>query len=330
MEKAEGHNNEKEGAAMKTIKIDKVIAFSLLLAISVASLSCGGGGGGGTPVTPPATGAINLNNAADVTYASIYSMKMPLYTGEYLASLLFSSYNNDPVTDYCKSGSYAFTPPVTDLAPGNTYTITFTNCVDATQNVPSTINGTASITIDTISGNAATGDFDLQLTVNNVNVSANSEIDNYASTISGGLLIKSTSQGGTVSLNATSIDNPNTLFTFSETQNGQTRKEVVGPFNVTETQTTGGIFGYGLAGDTATATVSFSGSPGIDITIAALQPINAQNADQPPTGGNFVSTASDDSNVSVLITNGSVDMAVDSNGDGKVEGHVTNPWSVFD
>lgn len=52
--------------------------------------------------------------------------------------------------------------------------------------------------------------------------------------------------------------------------------------------------------------------------------------DNPPTGGNFLVYAADGNNLAVLTANGNVDMAVDSKGNGNLEGHVTNPWPVFD
>jgi hypothetical protein len=261
-------------------------------------------------------------------------MKAPLYVGTYVTELLLASLKNEPVTDFCSSGGFSFTPAVTaPLAAGATYTLTFTDCVNAVVSLAETINGTGTVTIDDVTGDPTTQDYKVQIYVRDMNVSIVQPGSDYTSLISGGMLFKkSTSTGGSTSLKAGSIDNPKTTLTYVETSHGKTRKEIVGPFSVLETISTSGAYGYGygVSGDTATLTAAFPGNTGIDLTVTAVTPVNGTGQDAIPAGGSFTVTATDGSRLTAVISNGTVDLAVDSNGDGTAEGNVSESWDFFD
>ncbi len=315
---------------MKKTTLRILLIFSVLISASVYIGSCGGGGGGGGGTGT--TGAINLNNASDVTYAAIYTMKEPLNVGTYVTQLLIASLKNVPMTNICLSGSFAFDPAVTGQLTG-TYALTFTNCVNAqhpSMSTPEIINGTATVTINGVTGDPTAQDYTVKTMITDINISIVESGTDYTSLITGNMIFKETSTGGNILLQAMSIDNPNTTLTYVETSHGQTRKEIIGQFSVAETISTLGAYEFGMPGDMAAVTASFPGNTGTSVTVTAVTQLNGTGPDAIPGGGSFTVMATDGSSLTATISNAVVDLAVDSNGDGNVEGHVTEPWEYFD
>ncbi len=315
---------------MKKTTLRILLIFSVLVSsVYIGSCSGGGGGTGGGTGT---VGAISLSNSPDVTYAAIYTMKEPLNVGIYVTQLLVASLKNVSSTDFCLSGGFAFDPAVSGQLTG-TYALTFTNCVNAqhpSMSTPEIINGAATVTIDAVTGDPTAQDFTVKISITDINVSIVESGTDYTSLITGSMIFKETSTGGNILLQAMSIDSPNATLTYVENSHGQTRKEIIGPFSVGETISTSGAYAFGFPGDTATVTVAFPGNTGTNVMVAAVTQLNGSGPDAIPGGGSFTVTATDGSRLTATISNAVVDLAVDSNGDGNVEGHVSEPWESFD
>ncbi len=65
---------------------------------------------------PATTGTIKFDNAIEVAAAAVSGLTKPRQLGSTALDLLIARLKNDPVTNFCSTGTYTFNPLPTDLA----------------------------------------------------------------------------------------------------------------------------------------------------------------------------------------------------------------------
>jgi hypothetical protein len=276
-------------------------------------------------------GIINFTNATDVASTGVMAIKNPRDVGSYALGLLIASLKNEPVTDICASGSYSFSPVVTSLAPGSTFTLTLADCVDDSSTPSQTISGTGAISISYVSGDPLTATYTLQTTISALTISAVETGGTLTTSITGGMYFSQASTAGSLVEQSQWMTSPATRLTVAETENGALRATAMGPFLLSDSINTAGAYSYGTADQTCSFTATFAGAnAGTDLVVTVVTPIFKGAANPSPASGSFTVKATDNSSVTAVITNGVVDLAIDTNGDGTVDGHLSVPWSLFD
>jgi len=284
-----------------------------------------------TITVPSAGGIINFTNATDVASTGVMAIKNPRDVGSYALGLLIASLKNEPVTNICASGSYSFSPAVTSLAPGSTFTLTLADCVDDSSTPSQTISGTGAISISYVSGDPLTATYTLQTTISALTISAVETGGTLTTSITGGMYFSQASTAGSLVEQSQWMTSPATRLTVAETENGALRAIAMGPFLLSDSINTAGAYSYGTADQTCSFTATFAGAnAGTDLVVTVVTPIFKGAANPSPASGSFTVKATDNSSVTAVITNGVVDLAVDTNGDGTVDGHLSVPWSLFD
>ncbi len=143
--------------------------------------------------------------------------------------------------------------------------------------------------------------------------------------MAGGMHFQRVAAGGTFTELARSIDTPvQQAFTWSESSATINRTHAIGPFSVSATVTN---TSFSLGSTTDTLTVD-SGLGPLVVTVA--QPLQGGALVTAPTSGAFKVVATDGSQLTVTVTNGVAASAVDTNGDGSVDGTISAPWDALD
>jgi len=135
-----------------------------------------------TITVPAVSGIIKFTNAVEVAAAGAIGIKDPHDVGANSLDLLIAKLRNEPVVDYCSSGTYSFSPdPSPSISTATPYTLTFANCVSSAAS--QTLNGSAIITIDSVSaGSLDTDNYTVQATLSSLDI-AITETATLSSTI---------------------------------------------------------------------------------------------------------------------------------------------------
>ncbi len=284
---------------------------------------------GATDLTITVTGTqgiINAGNAVNLAAAGVAALREPGEAGSYALGFLLARYRQESVTNFCSSGGYSV-----DYDPLNltlrTYTITLIDCVKKDSDPPQTLNGTVVVTLDSVTGDPKTADYSVQVTINQFNITAVETSEGLTNTLSGGMKFTENSTGGNLARVSQSIDSPATKLTFTETENGLTYSWSSATFVIHDNVGTSGAYSYGTAGDHASVLTSFPGAgAGLQVNIVAVSPIQGTGQGTIPNSGSFTVTATDNSRETATISNGIVNLAVDTNGDGTIDGNVSAAW----
>lgn len=268
-------------------------------------------------LSPDTSTIINAGNVFDVADAAINGLLLPPQVGEIFLDILIAAALDPGVDNICTDGgSHSVDPiPAGDDAPasGKAYDLTFTAC--ALDGALLTLDGTASMEIDSLSGTLdAPGTYDIAITIDPIALSVNSDGDD--STLSGATRFARNSSPP--SLTHTSTNVPGKQLVLNESF-----VNTLGPYTITSSENTGsGAFVFGIAGDTLQ--VDRSDIPGI-LTVTVEQPI-AGSGEDPPQSGRIVIEAEDGGELTASITNGVVTLELDSNGDGTLDDTLQIPW----
>jgi hypothetical protein len=277
-----------------------------------------------TVTVPESLGTINFNNAIEVAAAGVAAVKDPHDVGAQTIDLLIAALKNDPVSDFCSSGSYTMSPvPVPSLSTGGTYTLVLADCANGTAGESQVLNGSAAITLESVSGDPLTGNYSLQVTINSLNITAVASAS-LSSTVTGGMQITRTAASGSFTELAQSIDTPATKLTVVEVDGTTTRMRTIGPFVLNDSVGATGAYSYGSPSDTAT--VDFGLGP---LTVSVVTSVQGPGPGTDPTSGSFTMTAADNSRISVVLTNGVAVIAVDTDGDGTPDGTIAATWEFL-
>jgi hypothetical protein len=269
---------------------------------------------------PGTTGSIKFDNAIEVAASAVSGLTKPRQLGSTALDLLIDTLNG--VTTFCSNGSYTFAPVPTAPLTTGTSTLTFTNCVTGPTGDQSTINGNAVLEVGQVLGSplSLASNYTVQMTLTSINLTIVDTVG--TSTIAGGMRFQRVASGGTFTELAQSIDAQK--FTSSESSATKNRKQVIGPFTVSATITS---TSFSLGATTDTLTVDSGLGP---LAVTVSQPVQGGAIGTTPTTGTFRVVAPDSSQLTVTVTNGVAVSAVETNGDGSVDGTISASWDVLD
>ena len=275
-----------------------------------------------TLTVPGSLGTINFSNAIEIAAAGTTGLMDPRVAGATTLDLLIDARNGSP-NDFCTSGSYTFNPSPVSLSTGQTFTLTFTDCVSAS--LSATLSGSVALTIDPASSDPPVGDYSVHLTLNNFNITIAETGVALSSTITGGMRFSRTVSAGNFAETVQSIDTPATKLTIAETAGTTVRTRIIGPFSISSTlsASAGGPYSIGVTNETLTVDSGIGA-----VTLTVLQPISG-NQGSAPASGSFRMTASDSSQLTATITNGVAALAIDTNADGTVDGTISTTWDFL-
>jgi hypothetical protein len=269
-------------------------------------------------VTITTQGTINVGNAINVASAGVTAIKGARDVGATVLDLLIAKLHNENPAAFCTGGgTYAITPAPTS-APSGTYTLSFSSCVTGTAGDTTVLTGNAGLSIAVSSGDIATAAYSVEVRITSIAITASSPAESLSQTITGSMRFLRTAANSSLNETWASIPGGPAL-TFSESS-GTTR--VMGSFNMNGYVTATGMYAYG-SGTNDAATVDSGLGP---LTVKVTTPIQGPSLGVAPTSGVFQMTAGDMSQLTATITNGVASLAVDTNGDGTIDGTVSASW----
>jgi hypothetical protein len=275
---------------------------------------------------PGNMGMITFGNAIDVTASGVTAIKDARDAGANAVDLLIATLKSEPVSDFCSSGSYTFSPaPALPLSVSG-FTLTFADCETGPAGDTTLLNGSAALIISSVSGSndLITQNYTVQTMLTSISITAAETAGTLSSTITGSMSFARQATSGNFVEVAQSISDTSRL-TFIESDGTTTLMRDLGPFVVHASISSSGTYSYGIATDSATVEQGIG-----PLTITIIQPIQGPSLGAAPTGGIIEITATDNSILTATITNGTATMAVDTNGDGTVDGSVSAPWDFLD
>jgi hypothetical protein len=278
--------------------------------------------------TIPATvGVIQLGNAVDVAAASVRALTGPRQVGGTSLDLLAAAATGAPVSAFCNGGgSYAFSPGPSPQPPaGGSYRLTFTDCVTGPAGDAARVGGGVTVAIDTFSGSLATGTYDVQATISEIDLALADVGTTLTSAMSGGMRYARTAASGALAEVSSSISAPAPqAMTFTEGSGATARAAVVGPFTVHSSVQPDGALSLGAAGDPLAVSTDTAA-----LAIQVAQPVRSPAGADPASGG-FGVTAPDGSTLTASVTDGTLRLEVDTDGDGIADGTTSVAWGDID
>ncbi len=267
-------------------------------------------------------GTINVGNAIDVASAGVTAIKSARDVGAPVVDLLIARLKNEDPAGFCTGGgTYGITPIPTLPLTAPTYTLSFSNCVTGPAGDTTVLTGYAGFIIPSVSGDITTASYSIEIRIMAIDITAASQVEALSQTITGSMRFMRTATNNSLNETWTSIPGGPAL-AFSES-GGTTR--VMGSFNTNGTVSAAGMYAYGT-GPTDAATVDSGLGP---LTVKVTTPIQGPSLGAAPTSGVFQVTADDKSQLTATITNGVAELAVDTNGDGTIDGSVSASWDEY-
>lgn len=255
---------------------------------------------------------INIGNQLETAITALESVQRPPLTGGQVLDLLVATLAGDPPGDFCSGGgAYGFDPPpVGDDAPaaGKAYVLEFEDCVlDASD--PTVIDGTATLTLDSLSGTLAQGG-SYQATLTLDPIAVNIVDDAGPTTLSGATRFTRNATADAFTESSPSIAGKQ--FVVTE----ESFSLALGPYAIAGSREPGtGDYTLGTAGQQVLA--ERSDLPGI-LTIAVEQAL-AGTGSALPIAGRLRVTAEDASRLTITFGAATVTLALDTDGDGTVD-----------
>jgi hypothetical protein len=280
---------------------------------------------------PTTQGAISFGNAIEVAGIGALGLITPHEIGSALLDRLIAAAGGGQPSAFCTGGgTYAFAPAVpATLVAGNSYGLAFTNCLIGPAGPEQTrINGSTTLTIDTVTGTPGAGAYAVQVTAGGLSLTVDEPGVQLVQTYVGGLRIARTATAAGDRNETLSAPIGVTLAVTETSSGSTTRAALYGPYTIHYTVPASGAFSAGTAGDTLTASAGAN-----TFTVAVLQPIVLDAAAAQPAGGGYRVTAQDGSRLTATITSGTTEstatLAVDTNGDGTNDGTLSVPWDFI-
>jgi hypothetical protein len=274
---------------------------------------------------PAVIGVINFNNAVELAGVGASGLLLPREVGGAMLELLIGASSGDPVSAFCTGGgSYVFTPAVpSPLVAGGSYALAVTECVVGPPGDQIRINGSGTLTVDTVGGTPGTPDYSLQMTASNLALAMNDIGSTLSQTLSGGLRIARASTSGNF---ADTVSSPAAVTLELTELDGATvtRAASYGPFSIRYAAPAAGGLSVGQAGDTLTAVAGSN-----TFAVGVLQPLALASPGAPPSSGTYRLTGVDNSRLTVALASGTAELAVDTDGDGTDDGTLSVPWDFI-
>ncbi len=266
---------------------------------------------------PDTSSGINLTNAVEIASMGFEALRLPPQVGNVPIELL-AGIVSDPSFVLCDiDGSVSVSPtPSSTTAVPESFDVEFNACqMDPAD--PVAINGTLSLHVDSVTGGtlaAITGDdYTASLTVDSINLTSTDDVGTV--TLTGGSRFSRTAVSGDFTELSESVAGG-----LTSSENGITR--TLQAYQVVSVMTAGDQYGYGESGNVV---VINSNEPEGTFTVTVIQPIEGSD-DSPPVSGELRIEAFDGSTLTMTINNGTVTMALDSDGDGSVDDTVDRNW----
>lgn len=193
-------------------------------------------------------------------------------------------------------------------SPGDTYVLSFTNCVDQGE----TLNGQVTISNLQLTGDPASTNYSLSATIS-INLTVVDSVDTVS--LNGAFNITMAEAGNVLTMSISSSS-------LTMTDNGETL--TVGNFTVTFTENFG-TGAYTIAFDGPVTSTDLGGTVVVDTT----QPFAGGGTANPTSGSMTILGANNTRVVVTVVGVNSVQLQVDANGDGTLESTQTTTWSAL-
>ena len=261
---------------------------------------------------PNSIGVIRLTNAKEIAETVVSTVMTPIRTGMTGTALFISALKGSLPSDFCDGGgTYQWSP-----APANQvgmYALSFTSC--ACNDLESTYAGGFDFTVQSLSGDLSGSAYDVTAEISPINVTATDAVGN--SDISGGLSFRRILQSGNFLMYAASTSSPLTI------ADGGSIK-TISQFDISSTQSEStGDYTIGQKDEAMIVQPDYLSGP---LSIIFQQTISGSN-DAEPDSGALLIEAQDGSRLIMMIQNGYVDLAVDTNGDEINDGTISTTWA---
>jgi hypothetical protein len=266
---------------------------------------------------PDTIGLISLNNALDIANTAVNSVSLPRKVGEFGLNLFIDALNNVSVDDLCDTGgSYSWDPvPIIPVSGGSPYELTFDNCVSGPVGSDQIIyNGSFTLTVDSLSDDLTSDDYDVRVTLGAIDVTTTDDVGDV--TTAGGMGFSRISTSGNFA--ERSDNNGSTLLSMEDSVT-----ENIIQFDINSLSTSGGNgLAIGNIGQYTIVDLNYlSGTCKVTVQL----PIAGIDPDLPEQGELLVE-AQDGSSLTLVVVNGNVNLGVDTNGDGTIDGILVTTW----
>lgn len=260
-------------------------------------------------------GLINMMNAADIAIAVADAVIIPFMVGAMPTDLLIETLEGMTVPEWCnRGGSFQWQPlpqSVGDLN-GQTFWLTFSSCEIGSVMDPIMLNGSLSITLDSVSGDLTRGNYELQTLIGAINIVVTDDIGEME--YSGGLAYYRESQAGSFMEQVLIDTKPLTI--------SDANTVTIHQYDLSATRQGSGALTIGNAGELLlVSTDRITGR----LSIIVLAPISL-SAMEVPTAGKLGVAAQDNSRLFMTFDNGNVDIEVDTKGDGEIDDTMRIEW----
>lgn len=261
---------------------------------------------------PDTSTIINAGNVVEVADAGINALSLPRTIGGIVLDIFIAAVLDPGVDDFCTGGAHAVNPlPTGGNAPavGKAYTITFTGCTIDDGEVQTELDGTLTLTIDSLTGTLdAPGTYNVAITIDPVSLTIAS--GGEASTLTGATRYARNSAPPLITESMTNV--PGKQLFIAE----PSFISAFGPYTVAASvNTTTEAFSLGAPGNVAH--IDRSDIPGV--LVVTVEQAIAGVGDASPASGRVLITAEDDSALRLIIEDGMVTLALDTDGDGEVD-----------
>jgi len=270
---------------------------------------------------PNATGLIDFSNAVEAAGGAVQSIILPWNVGYQGLEWILQVMDGDTGAQICDiSGSgFAISPnPTGGVSQGDAFDLTFTDCQTSATGDTLLFNGVLSVSFNTLTGTFSPSSTDYTVKTGITTAGFNVTDDIGTLSIVGTLGFDRTVSSGVAAETARSVS-PETL---SFTEEGVTA--ILSEFSVTASGDPMTGLELGAAGETIL--YSHSNALTANMTLEISEGLTFGPGLDNPTGS-FTVTAQDDSSLAVsLVDGGSVSIAVDTDGDGSVDGSLGTTW----
>jgi len=265
---------------------------------------------------PGVTGLIDFTNAVEGAGGGVQSVMLPWNIGyqglEWILQVM-----DEGRESICDSGSFDISPdPSGGVAEGDEYVLTFADC-ETTQGDTVIFSGSLTVDFNTLTGTfSPSTQYAVETEMTTAGFDAEDDIGTL--TITGSLRFDRTVSPGGISETAQNV--PSETLSFSEGGMDTTLSEFL--INATGGPASGLVLGS--SGETVVYSHS-SSALDADMVLEIEEALVFGPWLEDPSGA-FTVTAEDDSNLAVTLDDGSVILAVDTDGDGSTDGTIGTSW----
>jgi len=267
-----------------------------------------------TFLVPDAIGLISLINARQIGETAITALLTPDRIGSTLLNLFINTIKGVPPSDFCDNGGgYSWSPSLTmPVAEGNTHYFAFSDCSNS--GFESLLEGAVRLTIQSLTGNLTSNAYDITLILDQVDITSTDDAGNTR--ITGELLFSRINTSGNFSQRTAKAGAALALLEAGLT-------ESISQFDISSTLSDGG--GAFSIGNPNQYVIVDPGYLAGALNITVQQTISGSNENGPDQGKVLVQ-AQDGSRLTLIFTDGNVNLEVDTNGDGTVDGTISTTW----